>query len=222
MEFALSLRGLKGTGSTTDLFRAGRTVAGRGTSGMPPGDARYFESASLSELGDHLLCGSPDGSLPPSRERLVGDATRPATSGPHHATMGTESTDGPHWGGGDRPSPCFGAPPALGRGLRHPAACAFAVHHPCCRHLGPTPKGGRVKSMPGMEGTRLARRGWAKRKAREQQASTGCARSTGQSLTWRQQLVPVDHPDPRWPAADRESRERPVDGGLRRQRRGAK
>src|SRR5439155_10495475 len=83
---------------------------------------------------------------PPSRERLVGDATRPATSGPHHATMGTESTDGPHWGGGDRPSPCFGAPPALGRGLRHPAACAFAVHHPCCRHLGPTPKGGRVKS----------------------------------------------------------------------------
>ena len=134
----------------------------------------------------------------------------------------TKSTDGPHWGGGDRPSPCFGAPPALGRGLRHPATRAFAVHHPCCRHLGPTPKGGRVKSMPGMEGTRLARRGWAKRKAREQQASTGCARSTGQSLTWRQQLVPVDHPDPRWPAAARESRERPVDGGLRRQRRGAK
>ena len=60
----------------------------------------------------------------------------------------TKSTDGPHWGGGDRPSPCFGAPPALGRGLRHPATCAFAVHHPCCRHLGPTPKGGPAKFVP--------------------------------------------------------------------------
>jgi len=39
-EAAISLLGLKSGGSTTDLLRAGRTVAGRGTSDRPPGNAR--------------------------------------------------------------------------------------------------------------------------------------------------------------------------------------
>src|SRR5438034_5570493 len=88
---ALEALGLKGERALTDLFRAGRTVAGRGTSDRPPGICGILESASLSELGDHLVTRLSQQLSPPVRRTPDGDATRPAQPAGralHHGARG--------------------------------------------------------------------------------------------------------------------------------------
>ena len=120
-----SLR-LKGMRSAADLIGPGGPSRGEEPATGRPAFARYFRRRRYRSWATTCSRGSPDGSLPPSREPHVGDAMRPAeTAGRVLPGDARKSTDGPHWGGRDRPSPCFGAPPALDRGLRHPAIRAW-------------------------------------------------------------------------------------------------
>ena len=123
---------LKGTGLATDLMRAGRTVAGRGTSGRPPGICAILRVASLSELGDYLLCGSRmDLSPHPETASLVtrcGPRNQRAAS--YRGAPHTEARTAPTGEVGTARALALDAPLALGRGLRHPTTCALAIHHP--------------------------------------------------------------------------------------------
>jgi hypothetical protein len=123
--FATVGPGLKGIGSATDLSRAGRTVAGRGTSDRPPGNCDTSGGVAIGAGRPPALAALRMELSPrPEDASLVTLAARP-TSGPHLVKRGTQARTAPT---GE-----VGTARALALAHRRIRSRAAAPHDPCVR-----------------------------------------------------------------------------------------